>query len=411
MVYTIQKKTFNLQGALQMKKLNAALLAIILTIILAPVAQASTLDEVKFYVKNYYYKEVPAHLETMQTIDEVTRSLDAYSYYMTKKEFDAYLKMISEHLPVEDNMTTTALLANAVTSKTLYGHTGYIKITNFSANIENTIALHWTRLKNQGAQRLIVDLRDNPGGFVESAEQLLSFFGGAKNAYYINTRHETKLVSTTPNTKRFPDETYLLLNRQSASASEIVAVSLKDQKAATIIGEKSFGKGTMQSFFQLGINGENGVLRLTTAEFKGPKGTAVNKIGITPDITAAPGKELAQAHRIALEKLLNKQAYTKLNPIQNVSSGTPIQINLPQPTNFQGTQLANRVELVQLGGGTMPITITQSKDYQSISIQPQTSLSPDAEYVVILHPETKRLNGKRTKSGLYTIVTPNSVKK
>lgn len=394
-----------------MKKLNAAILAVILTIILTPAAHASTLDEVKFYVKNYYYKEVPAHLESMQTIDEVTKSLDKYSYYMTKTEFDAYLKMISEHLPGEDNFISPLSFTNMVSSKTLYGHTGYIKITNFSANIENTIALHWTRLKNRGAQRLIIDLRDNPGGFVESAEQVLGFFGGAKNAYYLNTRHDTKLVSTIPNAKLFPDETYLLLNRQSASASEIVAVSLKDQKAATIIGEQSFGKGTVQSFFQLGIDGANGVLRLTTGEFKGPKGTAVNKVGVTPDIMAAPGKEVAQAHRIALEKLLNKQAYTQLNPIQIESQETSIQMNLPQPTNFQGTQTANRVELVQLGGGTIPITVTQSKDYQSLTIQTEKSLDPNAAYIAILHPEAKRLNGKRTKSGLYTMVTFDTVKK
>ncbi|MHA6259027.1 S41 family peptidase [Sporosarcina sp. CAU 1771] len=394
-----------------MKKLNAVFLAIILSFILAPSAHAGTLDEVKFYVENYYYKEIPANLDSMKTIEEVTNALDTYSYYMTKSEFDSYLKAIGEHMPADDSILMSSGLTNAVSSKTLYGHIGYIKISNFSTEMENTIDLHWTRLKNRGAQRLIIDLRDNLGGFVESAEELLGFFQGSKNAYNIYTREENKLVPTTPYTNQFPKETYILINKHSASASEIVAVSLKDEFASTLVGGKSFGKGTIQSFFQLGVNGGSGVLRLTTGEFKGPKGTTVNQIGIAPDIPTDIGKELTKAHGIALEKVLKKQRYTQMAPIKMTNPSAAIHINLPQPTNFQGSKSSHRVELVRLGGSAVPITFTQASDYQSISITAQETLSLDEEYMVILNPETKRLNGKRTKSGQYTRITSNSVAK
>ncbi|WP_438315138.1 S41 family peptidase [Sporosarcina sp. FA9] len=392
-----------------MGKMNiSTLFAIIISFLLITTAQASTLDEVKSIVESDYYGEIPKNLREMSSIQEIIKTLDKYTQLMTNGEYDQYMKMIGEEkLENVDLVAALPSLQTTVTSKILYGDTGYIRITNFSAELGSHIAIHWNSLKKRGATKLIIDLRDNGGGFVESAQELLGFFEGVKNSFHIYTRYEEKLMPVVPTMLKFPKDTFVLINRRSASASEIVAVSLKEQQAATIVGEKSYGKGTIQSFYPL----TDGVLKITTGQFTGPAGTVVNKTGVQPDIGALPDQEVMTAHGEIIEKSLTDKYSKKLFTLALKNSYEPFRIHLPHKMNFSQTGTSNRVELVQLGGGAVPITISQSEDFKSVMIQPNQALDDKAEYIVIVHPELKYVNGKRSKKGVYTLISFSNVNK
>ena len=109
----------------------------------------------------------------------------------------------------------------------------------------------------------------------------------------LKTREGNKMIKPIPTKTKFPKQSYVLVNRYSASASEIVAASLKDQQAATIVGETTKGKGTVQSFFEFD---DGGALKMTIGEFTGPKKAPVHKKGITPTIKTESNKELIDIH-------------------------------------------------------------------------------------------------------------------
>lgn len=383
-----------------MKKLNTAILTIILSFLFIPAAQANVVDEVKFYVKNYYYEPVPSNLDKMTTVEEISKALDAHSYYMSKEEYAMYTALLG----IEIAMDKYALVSgdpvrkSHVNSAMLYGNTGYIQITSFTGNLGSAVEQHWATLKKEGAQTLIIDLRNNGGGYVDSAQQLLGFFEGVTSSFHIKTRQGEKAIPVLQAKTKFPKNTYLLINHQSASASEMVAVSVKDQHAATIIGEQSHGKGTIQSFFKLT---NEGVLKLTTGEFTGTAGTKVNKIGILPHHKAAKGEELRVAHRLIIEKSLKP-----MKSLHNIDTNTAIELKLPYKMNFSGDDASHHIELVELGGKAVPITVIQENP-ETLSITPNTALDIDAEYAAIIKPKTQRLNGKRVTSGHSVIITVN----
>ncbi|WP_342513210.1 S41 family peptidase [Sporosarcina sp. FSL K6-1522] len=393
-----------------MKKLNSALLAIILSFLLVPAvnANANTLNEVKFYVGNYYYGTVPKNLATMKNIQEITNALDAYSIYMTKIEYELFKAILgteaSADAPIAISGTPLAApTPSHVSSDMLYGNTGYMKITTFPTNLGNSVEQHWRKLQQQGATSLIIDLRDNGGGFVESAEQLTGFFQGAPNAYYVMRRMGSEMVPVIPANSRFPKDTYLLVNRKSASASEMVAIAVKDQKVATLVGETTRGKGTIQSIFELN---DGGALKMTTAQFTGPSGTIVNQIGIQPHIEAPNGMELNAAHRRIMENTLAKQAITKIASPTSIRPTEPIQLQLPHKMNLQGPYASHKVEVVKLASRTtIPVAVEYGEDNQMLTLKPKQQLEAGSEYLVIIEPTLKRLNGKIVKTGIYTTIT------
>ena len=150
------------------------------------------------------------------------------------------------------------------------------------------VAKSLEKIKDQGQNKLhgvIIDLRDNTGGLLEQAVDVASFFikegnlvsvissRAGKDIQYPSTKNVFKLKETIP--------MIVLINKWTASAAEILAGALKDYKRATIIGEKSFGKGSVQSFIPF-EGGE--AMSLTTALYKTPSGAIVENVGIAPDV-------------------------------------------------------------------------------------------------------------------------------
>ena len=168
---------------------------------------------------------------------------------------------------------------------------GYIRITIFANNTYSQLKKHLNKLEKQNIDGLIIDLRDNSGGHLTAAEDILSeFLDKAHPIYQIKSKNnKTKYYSHGKETKKY--KIALLVNENSASASEIVSSALKEQYGASIIGKKTYGKGTVQELQTL-PNGEQ--YKLTTKSWLTSKGETIDKNGINPDYEVTLNEEYSK---------------------------------------------------------------------------------------------------------------------
>ena len=202
---------------------------------------------------------------------------------------------------------------NWVNSCMLEGNVGYISLYEFSGDCSPSFAVHLDNLMNEGARSLIIDLRDNPGGWVDDAQKVADMFLAEGNVASLVYRDgTTELYTTTTDGKENPIPLVVLVNEYSASASEILAGALQDRDRATIVGTQTFGKGVVQYVLPVGTRGAG--MQITVAQYYTPNGNEVHKVGITPDIEATlpegdttmydigdlSDAQLKKAHEIAL---------------------------------------------------------------------------------------------------------------
>lgn len=174
---------------------------------------------------------------------------------------------------------------NWVNSCMLDGDVGYISLYEFSGDCSQSFAVHLDNLMSQGAKALVIDLRDNPGGWVDDAQKVADMFLEEGNVASLVYRDgTTELYTTTTDGKENPIPLVVLVNEYSASASEILAGALQDRGRATIVGTQTFGKGVVQYVLPVGTRGAG--MQLTVAQYYTPNGNEVHKVGITPDIEA-----------------------------------------------------------------------------------------------------------------------------
>jgi len=155
--------------------------------------------------------------------------------------------------------------------------TGYIKVSTFSKTTFQDFFEAAEKLRNEGMSKMIIDLRDNPGGIIESAIRVADMFLPAGNLIVYtngNRRERTNYYSNGRNTVYTNMELAVLINENSASASEIVAGAIQDNDRGTIIGRRSFGKGLVQEQFQL-MDGS--AIRLTVSRYYTPTGRCIQK--------------------------------------------------------------------------------------------------------------------------------------
>ncbi|PIC74196.1 S41 family peptidase [Sporosarcina sp. P17b] len=385
-----------------MKQTLFALVAVFAWLYVTPATEAATLDEVKEIVELYYYGEQPTNLHKARNVTEVVRQLDEYSVYMTPAEYTDYLNQYaSAKAPAQVAAVAAPYNLDNVQSHMMYGNVGYLKIKTFSAHLLDDVNNHWSQLKSQGAEKLVLDLRFNGGGYVESAEQLLGFFPKVKEAYQLQTREGTQVGKVIPAKNKFPADTYVLVNRYSASASEIVAVSLKDQSAANVVGETTKGKGSVQSLFEL----ENGgALKLTTGHYTGPKGTPVQHKGVNPNISMKPGTEQSGMHKRLVTSDLISQGYKFVKGPTGVPQSKVFNVEFTQKMNFGPAKDFNKMELVKFGSVSIQTTKKASND-KTMTIQPAKPMALGAEYMLIVHPGIKGVNGLNVVNGTYTPYT------
>ena len=168
-----------------------------------------------------------------------------------------------------------------VESRMLESKIGYVSLLKFGNHTGEEIRKHVEDLQTQGMKGLILDLRSNPGGSLKESQDISSLFITQDLVVYLKYKNgqETKYNRTMKNLGNFP--MIVLVNGGSASASEIVTGALKDYKRATIIGQKTFGKGIVQEVMPLN---DGDALKLTIAQYFTPNGNYIHEKGIEPDI-------------------------------------------------------------------------------------------------------------------------------
>lgn len=173
-------------------------------------------------------------------------------------------------------------------SKILDGNIGYIVLSTFDTDCSKKIEKDMEEFQSKGINSVILDLRNNTGGVVEEAVKISELFidkGNTVLRSYNKTEKETIIKSSSGKYKDI--NLVVLVNNYSASASEIVTAALKDNKAATIVGIRTYGKGVMQEIQPL----FDGAIKITIEEFKTPNGDKINKVGIKPDVEIEIGKD------------------------------------------------------------------------------------------------------------------------
>ncbi|WP_435088140.1 S41 family peptidase [Candidatus Pelagibacter bacterium nBUS_29] len=182
------------------------------------------------------------------------------------------------------NITREIIEVQSVKSDLLENNIGYIRLTSFNDNSSQQIKKQIKKLnENENLKAFILDLRNNPGGLLSQAIKISDFF--LENGEIVSTKSRKK----SENRKWFARKgditdgktLLVLINYGSASASEIVAGALKDHKRAIILGESSYGKGSVQSIIPLK---NKGAIRLTIAKYYLPSGKSISEVGVRPDI-------------------------------------------------------------------------------------------------------------------------------
>ena len=212
-------------------------------------------------------------------------------------------------------VTRATVHVNWVNSCMLEGDVGYISLYEFSGDCSVAFEQHFNKLMEQGAKALIMDLRDNPGGWVDDSVKVADLFldkGEVASLRYRDGSGETYTTEDGSN----PIPLVVLVNENSASAREILSGALQDHDRATIMGVQTYGKGVVQYVLPVGSDGAG--MQLTVAQYFTPDGHEVHHVGITPDIIVEMPEEqksmffeigdltdvqLNEAYKVALDML------------------------------------------------------------------------------------------------------------
>ncbi|MFD0699019.1 S41 family peptidase [Paenibacillus sp. GCM10027628] len=178
-------------------------------------------------------------------------------------------------------ITRKAVKVPAVYNKSFVNGVGYIQITDFSSDADEDFDKQLADLKAKGLKALILDVRNNPGGLVDTAQNIAKHF--VKEGVLIHTKDRNGIDEPVPITggAELSVPVYILANENSASASEVLSGALQDYNVAKVIGVQTFGKGSVQQIYQLD---GGSALKVTIEEYLTPKMRKVNKVGITPDV-------------------------------------------------------------------------------------------------------------------------------
>ena len=172
-------------------------------------------------------------------------------------------------------------------SKIIDKKTGYLRLTSFNENSSSQIKDKINEFKkNKEIKNYILDLRNNPGGLLSQAIKITDFF--LDNGEIVSTKskrnYENRIWFAKKGDILKGETMVVLINYGSASASEIVAGALQDHKRAVLIGESTYGKGSVQSIIPLQ---NDGAIRLTVSKYYLPSGKSISEIGVDPDIEVA----------------------------------------------------------------------------------------------------------------------------
>ncbi len=185
--------------------------------------------------------------------------------------------------PTEVTITRDVIKVPAVDWKMLNDNTAYIEISIFNGNLDSEFQKIADEVTASGANRIILDLRNDPGGLLDSAINIAGYFLDSNKIVTIEKFSDgtEQPFQTAANGKLKNYPLVVLINKGSASASEILAGALKDNRGVTVVGETSFGKGSVQELAELP---QKASLKITIAKWLTPSGESIDENGIKPDI-------------------------------------------------------------------------------------------------------------------------------
>ena len=214
----------------------------------------------------------------------------------------------------EDTQEITVKVSNvelpSVFGEMLDENTGYIQITEFKGVTVEQYEEVFADLKEQGLERLVVDLRDNPGGLLNVVCDILRDILPEGLIVYTEDKNGNRSEETCDGKNPLDMPLAVLVNGNSASASEIFAGAVKDYGLGTIVGTTTYGKGVVQSIRQLS---DGSAVKLTIANYYTPKGNSINKTGIRPDVEVELSPELLNQEEITHEE--DNQLQAALNSL------------------------------------------------------------------------------------------------
>ncbi|MDN3689037.1 S41 family peptidase [Cyclobacterium jeungdonense] len=266
------------------------------------------------------YEGFPAQLSGLKVADELLRVDSVQVVDKNTAEISTLLKgPANTEVQVEvkrggDTLTFNLTRKKIVISNVPYhgmvdGETGYIKLSDFTTNAATEVGQAVKNLKKDGANKIILDVRDNPGGILKEAVDVVNIFI-PKRREVVKTIGKLESVNATYTTEMSPIDKdiplVVLINERSASAAEIVAGALQDYDRAVLVGRKSFGKGLVQSTVPLSYNSQ---VKLTTAKYYIPSGRCIQAIDYSLKDEDGNGRSVPDSLRKAFETKNGRTVY------------------------------------------------------------------------------------------------------
>jgi len=243
---------------------------------LLPLNELQAFSEVFRHIKTSYHKDISDEELINAAISGMLNKLGEHARYYSQQEFSNF--------NISSDGTHIGVLLPSVNSQNLLDDVGYISIKQFTKRTPDEVLFHINKLTQEHqVTQLIIDLRNNLGGVLDASVKIANLFLEQGLIYSSKGKSiESNRKVVAGNASLYKNiHLLLLLNRNSASSSEILAGALQDNKRALILGENSYGKGTIQTIFSL----RNGAgIKITTSEYFTPNGNKIQGKGIIPDI-------------------------------------------------------------------------------------------------------------------------------
>ncbi len=250
-------------------------------------------------------------------------------------------------VPIIRGVITTT----AVESRILENQLGYLKLTRFSEGADAEFAKALENLKKQGMTELIIDLRGNPGGYLHTVLNIAQLVVPQGEVVYMEDKHGNRVRTYNSDLQERDFDVVVLIDGNSASASEILAGALKDNDAATLIGEKTFGKGSVQSLLDLR---DGSAVKLTIQKYFTPSGVVIDGVGVSPDIAVEQPEEANYPNLTYKSQLSKGSTGIDVIILNNILHYLGYTSDLTQDSIFT-EETKNNVEKFQRDNG-LPVT-------------------------------------------------------
>jgi len=327
-------------------------------------------------------------------------------------------------------VTRRTISEPTVIGEVLDEHIGYLDLNSFGSDTPEEFAAAAKLLEDQNVDSWIVDLRDNGGGYLNSALDLAGYFIGSDISVRIKDRSGTLSPYKAQDPGwRMSQRIIFLINENSASASEILTAAVKDHGSATLVGTTSYGKGSVQSMFPL----ENGgVLKMTVDHFYSPLGNEIDKVGVSPNVVIQNADPLKaaelmltdSAEALAMARTNDYwEAWGELSGVVAESSQQPsskyihyyssyrqvadlseIPLDKKFTVKFSGeidwqSVNSSSIELINSNTGERTLTTFEPLGTSGMQLIPQVELVPDTTYWLVIHPTILGVSGQSLHEG------------